>query len=299
MSAVDVLGRLGNVHKRYGDKVVLDGLTLEARRGELLALLGPNGAGKTTAINILLGLKRADSGDVTLFDGSPRDVASRRRIGVMLQKQEHPAELTLLELLRIVTSYYPNPYTPEEAMAITRTEELGNRRYGPLSGGLRRQVQFALAICGRPQLIFMDEPTAGLDVEAREVMWKTIRELTDRGTSFILTTHYLEEAEKLAQRVVMLADGKVVKSGSVNEMRALVPRKSISCFTSTDPEQIRAWPNIVEVEVTKEGQTNLVVLDAENTVRQLLAADPQLSDLEVSRAGLAEAFRAIVKGAQS
>ena len=206
MTSSHSLAALEGVHKRYGDQVALDGLDLEVHEGELLALLGPNGAGKTTAISILLGLKRPDAGSVRLLGGSPRDIANRRGVGVMLQQEQPMADMTLRELLDVVTSYYPNPYTPAEAIELTRTGDIAGKQYMRLSGGQQRRVQYALAICGRPALVFLDEPTAGLDVESREMQWETIRALLGRGTAIVLTTHYLEEAEELADRVVMLAE---------------------------------------------------------------------------------------------
>jgi ABC-2 type transport system ATP-binding protein len=297
MTSNGVLGKLEDVRKRYGDKIALDGLNLEVRDGEMLALLGPNGAGKSTAISILLGLKRADSGSVSLLGRSPRDIESRRQIGVILQQENLTGDLSPRELLDVVTSYYPDPYTPEQAMEITRTTELANRKYRHLSAGLQRQVQFALAICGRPKLLFLDEPTVGLDLESRETLWNTIRDLLAGGTAIILTTHYLEEAEALADRVMMLADGKTIASGTVDEVCALVPRKSISCLTTVDVAEIKGWKNVIEARVDEEERLNLVVNDAEDVARRLLAADGSLRELEVRRAGLVDAFRAITKGA--
>jgi ABC-2 type transport system ATP-binding protein len=216
---------------------------------------------------------------------------------VNLQQENLTGDLSPRELLDVVTSYYPDPYTPEQAMEITRTTELANRKYRHLSAGLQRQVQFALAICGRPKLLFLDEPTVGLDLESRETLWNTIRDLLAGGTAIILTTHYLEEAEALADRVMMLADGKTIASGTVDEVCALVPRKSISCLTTVDVAEIKGWKNVIEARVDEEERLNLVVNDAEDVARRLLAADGSLRELEVRRAGLVDAFRAITKGA--
>ena len=177
------------------------------RRGELLALLGPNGAGKSTAISLWLGLLEPDAGNAQLFGGSPLDVESRRRVGVMMQEVGLTPELRVRELVELTASYYPEPLGTNETLALTRIEALADRFYAKLSAGQKRQVQFALAICGRPPLLFLDEPTVGLDVEARETMWRTIRELLAQGCSIVLTTHYLEEAEALADRVAVLAAG--------------------------------------------------------------------------------------------
>ena len=285
----DCLAELSGVSKRFGKVVALDGLDLQVRRGELFALLGPNGAGKTTAISLLLGLQRPDAGTACLFGQSPLHVETRRQVGVMMQEAALAPELRVHEQIDLVASYYPNPMTPIAAMEMTHTEELADRPYGKLSGGQKRQVQFAIALCGRPKVLFLDEPTVGLDVQAREMMWTTLRRLVNEGSSIILTTHYLEEAEVLADRVAVLAKGRMIASGSVNEMRALVVRKHISCSTNLSIEQVRTWPEVESATRDHQG-LHITAGNAESVVRELLAADENLQDLEVRRAGLAEAF---------
>lgn len=296
--SIQSLAELSGVHKRYGKTVALDGLDLQVRDGELLAVLGPNGAGKTTAISLLLGLQQPDAGTATLFGKSPLNLDARRQIGVMMQEAILPAELRVREQIDLVGSYYPAPLTPVAAMEMTNTTALANRPYGKLSGGQKRQVQFAVAMCGRPRVLFLDEPTVGLDVQARKLMWETLRQLVEQGSSIVLTTHYLEEAEALADRVMVLAKGRVIASGTVNEIRAHVVRKQISCSTSMPLEQIRSWP---EVESASRDQLGLHVTanNAEVVVRRLLAADEDLHDLEVRRAGLAEAFTELTQEAMA
>ena len=290
------LARLCNVKKSYGATMALDGLDLEIGRGELLALLGPNGAGKSTAIALLLGLERPDSGDISLFGESPDSLAARRQTGIMMQEVTLPAELRVRELLDLTASYYAAPMTPEAAMAMTQTSALAERPYGKLSGGQKRQVQFAMAICGRPQLLFLDEPTVGLDIKARERMWRTIRELLRGGCSMVLTTHYLEEAEALADQVVVVAKGKVISSGSVNDMRSLVSRRRIECATATPIGTIEQWPE-VEAAVRSGDRIQITTAQAEIVVRRLLEHDASLSELEVRRAGLSEAFTELTQEA--
>jgi ABC-type multidrug transport system ATPase subunit len=197
-NATEPLAELRGAHKRYGRIEALRGLDLEVRRGELLALLGPNGAGKSTAIALWLGLVQPDAGAVRLLGGSPLEVDSRRGIGVMMQEAALTPELRVGELIDLASSYYPCPLPSPDALRLSRTDALASRPYAKLSGGQKRQVQFALAICGRPRLLFLDEPTVGLDVQAREAMWHTLRELVAEGCSIVLTTHYLEEAQALA-----------------------------------------------------------------------------------------------------
>jgi ABC-2 type transport system ATP-binding protein len=282
------LARLSGVEKRYGETVALNRLDLEVRDGELLAVLGPNGAGKTTAIALMLGLQRPDKGEALLFDRSPHDLAARRGVGVMMQEVMLPDALKVRELIAMTSAYYPSPLTLAETIALAGIEKIAQRPYAKLSGGQKRQAQFALAICGRPRLLFLDEPTTGLDVTARETMWATLRKLVADGTSIVLTTHYIEEAEALADRVVVLAKGRRVAEGTVEEMRAIVLRKRIDCVTTLALGAIGAWPGVTAV-TTEGGRVSITTTDAEATVR-LLMADPGLADLEVRRAGLSEAF---------
>jgi ABC-2 type transport system ATP-binding protein len=302
--------------KRYGATLALDGLDLEVRRGELLALLGPNGAGKTTAISLSLGLVEPDAGEITLMGGSPLAIENRLEVGMMLQEVNLAPALRPRELIELVASYYPRPMPMDEVLTLTGIEAFADKPYGKLSGGQKRRVQFAAAVCGNPRLLFLDEPTVGLDVEARESMWRTIRQLIDSGCSIVLTTHYLEEAEALADRVAVLVRGKLVALGSVEEMRALVSRKLIRCVTSLSADEIRAWPGVIEVvvegaaEVVAEGGVEggvegleeehslaITASEAEDVVRRLLAADGDLRKLDVRQASLAEAFAEITREA--
>jgi ABC-2 type transport system ATP-binding protein len=275
------IAELRGVSKRFGKIVALDGLDLQVAPGELLALLGPNGAGKTTAISILLGLLQPDSGQARLCD--------RRMVGVMMQELALSPELRAREHIDLIASYYPAPLAAAAAMEMTQTTALADRPYGKLSGGQKRQVQFAMAICGRPKLLFLDEPTVGLDVQARQMLWSTVRELVGQGTAIVLTTHYLEEAEALADRVAVLAKGRLIAQGTVGEIRAVVGRKRIRCASTLAAAQVEGWPGVDHVERERR-HLQITTANAEDIVRRLLAADAQLEELEVHRAGLAEAF---------
>ncbi len=284
------LAELSGVHKRYGSTVALDGLDLEVGRRELLAVLGPNGAGKTTAISLLLGLQPPDTGTARLFGQSPKALAARRQTGVMLQEASLAPELRVREQVDLVASYYPAPLAVDAVLEKIQIGALARRPYGKLSGGQKRQVQLAMAVVGQPRLLFLDEPTVGLDPQARELLWAAMRELVDQqGASIVLTTHYLEEAEALADRVVVLGKGKMIASGSVSEVRALVARQQITCVTSLTVEEIATWPGVEEVSRDPQG-LRVTTREAETVVRRLLAADPDLKRLEIRRAGLAEAF---------
>jgi len=285
----DCLAELSAVSKRFGKVVALDGLDLQVRPGELLAVLGPNGAGKSTAISLMLGLQTADAGSVRLFGDTPLNIATRRQIGVMMQEVTLAPELRVQEQISLVASYYPDPMSTDDAMRMTRTSPLASRPYGKLSNGQKRQVQFAMAVVGQPKLLFLDEPTVGLDIRAREMMWAMLRELVRGGSSIVLTTHYLEEAEALSDRVVVLAKGRTIASGTVNELRALVGRKHITCETSLATELVATWPGVQTV--TRDcGRLQITAGDADIVIRRLVSADANFHELEVRTAGLAEAF---------
>jgi ABC-2 type transport system ATP-binding protein len=287
---------LSSVKKRFGKTVALDGLDLQVRPGELFSVLGPNGAGKSTAISLLLGLLKPDAGAARLFGLSPFRIEPRRQVGVMMQEVTLAPELRVHEHIALVASYYPQPFTPAEAMELTNTTSLGSRPYGKLSAGQKRQAQFAMAVCGRPSLLFLDEPSVGLDVRARETMWAALRQLVRSGSSIVLTTHYLEEAESLSNRVAVLNKGRLIASGTVNEIRALVVRKHITCSTALTADQVAAWPDVESV--TRDQQRlQISTSNSEAVVRRLLAADSNLQELEVRRAGLAEAFTELTQEA--
>jgi len=290
------IARLDGAIKSYGRLTALDGADLQIRRGELLALLGPNGAGKTTAIALLLGLIRADSGKVELFGQDPQRIDARRRIGVMLQNAALPPTLRVNELLQLTASYYPSPRPLAETAELAGIGELLSRPYAKLSGGQQRSVQFALALCGRPELLFLDEPTVGMDIEIRQKLWAAIRQLIAEGCSVLLTTHYLEEAEALADRVCVMAHGRMIHEGTVEALRSRVSLKRIRCISALDVELVRSWKHVTDVRRDNE-RLHVTTAEAETVVRRLLDADAQLSELEVQRAGLAEAFTELTRDA--
>lgn len=295
MAEVSIAALLG-ASKRYGSLQALQPTDLAIRAGEVLALLGPNGAGKTTALGLLTGRLSPDGGRALLFGQDPREFAARRRIGVMLQEARLPETLTVAELISLQSGYYAMPRPLAQTLELAGLEDLAHRRYGRLSGGQQRRVQFALAICGRPRALFLDEPTTGLDIEARQALWAAIRTLVSEGAGVLLTTHYLEEAEALADRVTVLDRGRVAASGRMQDVRALVAQRRIGCFSALDVARIATWPGVRSATRGAGGpggdpaRIEILADDAEAVVRRLLAEDAALSDLEVRRAGLAEAF---------
>ncbi len=286
------LAELRAATRHYGALLALDAVDLQVRPGEVLAVLGANGAGKSTALGLLTGRLSPDGGDVRLFGADPREPAVRRQIGVMLQDVDLPDTLRVAEHVRLFSSYYPAPRPLEETLALAGVADLAKRPYGALSGGQKRRVQFALAICGHAPLLFVDEPTVGLDVESRRNFWAVLRQLRDDGAGIVLTTHYLEEADALADRIVLMAAGRVLAEGSPADIKARAAGKRLRARTTLDAHALARWPGVVSLQV-EQGVTELVTRDAEALLRRWLEADPGLADLEVRPLSLEEAFLSI------
>lgn len=295
-SAQAPVAELAGVRKAYAGATALEGLDLAVQPGKLLALLGPNGAGKSTAIGLWLGTLQADAGGVRLLGGAPADVHSRLGVGVMLQDVHLAAALTAREHIALTASYYREPLTVAQTLALAGIEAIADRRYSQLSGGQKRQVQFALAICGRPRLLFLDEPTVGMDTSAREALWRNLRQLLADGCAIVLTTHYLEEAEALADRVAVLAHGRLVADGSVAEVRARVGRKQIECESVLTVEQVRQWPGVHAARRTA-GRLQLECSNADVLIPRLYQADPALTSLSIQTAKLADALKQLTQEA--
>lgn len=256
-------------------------------------MLGSNGAGKTTAVRLLLGLSKPSGGMARIFGKDPRSRLSRTQIGAMLQVAKVPAMLTVREHLQLFSSYYPSPMSFREVIALAGLTGLENRKFGGLSGGQRQRVLFALAICGNPKLLFLDEPTVGLDVEARRSLWKVIREFVQRGAGVLLTTHYLEEADALSDRVVVIDRGRVIAEGTPAELKHRTSGRRIRCSSSISGDRIREMPGVLSV--SRDGDSVVILTgDAERTVCELLRLDPALSGLEVTGKGLDDAFLSLI-----
>ena len=288
------LATMSAVTHRYGDVVALDRLDLRIRQGEVLAVLGPNGAGKTTAIGLLLGSLQVQQGAVRVFGRDPGARPVRMRRGAMLQVSGLPDTLTVAENLELFSSYYPAPLPVSRLLAMAGLEELAARRYGRLSGGQKQRVMFALALAGDPELVFLDEPTTGLDVEARRSLWNEIQGLKKAGRTAVLTTHYLEEADALADRIAVIHQGRVVAEGTPSEIKSRTADRRIRCITGAGRDEVAALPGVARVEVS--GQ-HLEILTArpEDVLRTLLALDSDLRDLHVTGAGLEDAFLTLVR----
>jgi ABC-2 type transport system ATP-binding protein len=290
----EIVASLAGVTKRYGSTTALAGVSLDIARGGVVALLGPNGAGKTTAVKLLLGLATPTTGIATLFGGDPRDARSRRRSGAMLQVGKVPETLTVREHVDLFRAYYPQPAPGAQVMESAGLAGLEDRRFGELSGGQKQRVLFALALCGNPELLFLDEPTLGFDVEARRGFWTEIRRFVARGRTVLLTTHYLEEADALADRVVVIDHGAVVADGTPAEIKTRVAGRRIRCRTRLTLPALRVIPGVHSARGDLE-HVELFAAHAESVVRELLARDATLADLEVTGVGLEDAFLALTR----
>lgn len=289
-----IVANLEGVNKSYGDVRALESVNFGVRAGEVVALLGPNGAGKTTAVKLLLGLLQPNSGKVRVFGNDPTNPENRMRTGAMLQVGRVPETLRVREHIDLFSSYYQKPMPAAEVLAAAGLENLCDRRFGELSGGQKQRVLFALAICGDPDLLFLDEPTVGLDIEARRMLWDQIRQLVRRGKTVLLTTHYLQEADALADRVAVINKGEIIAEGTPAEIKAHTAGKCIRCITNLNLSVLRQIPGVTEVREDREA-VELHVAEAEPVLRVLLARDANLSGLEVTSAGLEEAFLALTQ----
>jgi len=288
------VARTRKLNKRYGPVPALQNLDFDLRSGELLALLGPNGAGKTTLVRVLLGLARPNSGSVSVFGADPRESEVSGRIGAMLQVGRVPETLRVREHIDLFSSYYAKPLPASEVLHLAGVEDIKNRFYGELSGGQKQRVLFAIAICGDPDLLFLDEPTVGLDVEARHLMWSQIRTLVARGKTVLLTTHYLHEADALADRILVLDRGTTVADGTPAEIKARTGGKRVRCVSRLPLGEVQAIPGVISAVADRDG-FELRVGAAEPVVRELLQRDSWLSGLEVNSAGLEEAFLSLTQ----
>jgi ABC-2 type transport system ATP-binding protein len=287
---VTPVARAVGVTRRFGSTVALAGVDLDVEPGTLTGLLGPNGAGKSTLISLLVGLRTPDSGTVELFGGSPQDAANRRSLGMTPQETGLPATLRVGEVLDFVSRHFADPLPSSELLGRFGLDGLAKRQTGGLSGGQKRRLAVALAFAGRPRLVALDEPTTGLDVEGRRALWDGIRSFHAEGGAVLLTSHYLDEIENLAERVVVLAGGRVVADGDVPQIRGLVALSTVSLRSAVPP------PLDGVVRCERDGDRwELHTADADALVRALVRADVPFRELQVRAASLEEAFLSITE----
>lgn len=290
MGNASAVVRLEQVTKRYGNVVALDGVDLEIRSGEFVALLGPNGAGKTTAISLMLGLREPTAGSVTLLGGRPASREVRVRCGVMLQDSGLPPMLRVDEVVGLFRAHYPRPRPAEEVLRLADLWTKRDRRVDALSGGERQRLNYAIAISGDPEVLFLDEPTVGMDVSARHAFYEQLRGLSRAGRTVVLTTHYLEEADRLAGRVVVIDRGRVIVDGTPAQIKALVPAKKVTMAAARSLSASDFSGLAVESLALNDGTASFLSNDAASVVASLVRRDVPLTDLEVTGAALEDAF---------
>lgn len=288
------------VTKTYGSVRAVDGLSLRLYPGETVALLGPNGAGKSTTLDLLLGLKHPDSGTVSLFGGAPRDAIVAGRVGAMLQSGGLMDEVTVEELVKLSCALHPKPYKAADVMARAGIAQIADRKVNKLSGGQSQRVRFALATAGDSDLIILDEPTTGMDVAARQAFWATMREQADQGRTVLFATHYLEEADAIADRVLVLHRGRLLADGTAAEIKAKAGARRVSFDVEgeIDEAALRALPFLTSIDVS--GQTvRIQSSDADATVHALYGLGVYPRNLEVAGLGLEQAFVAITEAEEA
>ncbi len=302
MSASATVAAAIGVSKSFGGQLALDHVSLEVTAGEAVGLLGPNGAGKTTLISLLTGLRRADAGRVTLLGGMPTDPVSRLGLGVTPQATAVPASLRVREIVALVSAHFPDARPCPGLLEEFGLTEVADRQSGGLSGGQQRRLLVALALVGRPRIVLLDEPTTGLDVEARETLWAALHRFRAGGGTMVITSHYLAEIEALASRVVVMDRGRIIADGTVAQIRRHVELRHISLVTSATVAVLSTLPGVVSVEApvtqsSADGVTRIATRDADAAVRALIRADIPFANLEVHGATLEEAFLALTAAA--
>ncbi|MGW0531768.1 ABC transporter ATP-binding protein [Streptomyces sp. NPDC003032] len=299
------------VTKSYGGVRAVDGLTLDLRPGETVALLGPNGAGKSTTLDLLLGLRRADSGTVRVFGTSPREAITAGRVGAMLQSGGLMGEVTVRELVRLACDLHPRPRRIGDVLAHAGITEIADRKVDKLSGGQEQRVRFALATAGANDLIVLDEPTTGMDVTARQAFWATMREQADQGRAVLFATHYLEEADAIADRVLVLHRGRLLADGTAAEIKAKAGARKVSFELAETGAETGAQtdaaltgrlrellPFVTALDIS--GHTvRLQSTDADATVHALYGLGVYPRNLEVAGLGLEQAFVAITEAEEA
>jgi ABC-2 type transport system ATP-binding protein len=284
---------LSGLRKHYGEVRAVDGVDLVIAPGEVVALLGPNGAGKSTTVDMLLGLSNPDAGEARIFGQTPHDAVASGTVGAMLQEGSLLEDATVGETVAMIASLHRRPMPVAEALRRAGVEDLAGRRCTKLSGGQKQRVRFAVALVCDPHLLVLDEPTSAMDVGTRREFWQSMKEFTDAGKTVLFATHYLDEAEEFADRVVLMRGGLVIADGSVAEVRSAVSGRTLTAQVpgATVPAML-ALPGVRKADVRAQ-RTALDCEDSDAALRALLAGYPQAHDIEIRALGLEEAFLAL------
>ncbi len=284
-----------NVSKRYGNLQAVDGLTLELRHGETVALLGPNGAGKSTSLDMLLALRKPSAGRITMFGSDPYHAVKSGRVGAMLQSGGLMPEVTVRELVTLITNVHPNPEPVEVTLKRAGVAQFADQRVDRLSGGQTQRVRFALAICGKSELIVLDEPTTAMDVETRRTFWASMKEEVAQGRTLLFATHYLEEADQAADRILVINRGRLLADGTPAEIKSRAGAKRVSFrLDKVDEPFLLGLPGLVNLEV-RHDIVQIQSSDSDATLYAVLDAGYRPSEIEVQSLGLEQAFIAITE----
>jgi ABC-2 type transport system ATP-binding protein len=295
--------QLSGLRKRFGPLAAVDGIDITIRAGEVVALLGPNGAGKSTTIDLALGLATPTAGTVTLFGADPREAITAGRVGAMLQGGALLPDMTVAGAVALVASVHKHPLTVAEALERARCTEIGKQRVSKLSGGQMQRARFAIAVVSNPDLLILDEPTAAMDVEARRVFWQSMQEFTAEGRTVVFSTHYLEEADNYADRIIMLNAGRIVADGTPTEVKSIVSGRRIRArfdfeWTPEVAAELASLPGVTSVG-HRGGQLTIVSDDSDAALRALLSEYLDVHDVEVTAHTMDDAFLALTQATQS
>ena len=296
--------QLTDLHKSFGDVTAVDGVDLTISPGEVVALLGPNGAGKTTTIDMILGLSRPTSGDARVFGMSPRQAVDRGLVAAVMQTAGLLPEITVRETVQLTASLFSHRIDAEEAMRRAGVTDFASRIVKKCSGGQQQRLRFAMALVSDPALLILDEPTTGMDVEGRRSFWEAIHADAERGRTIVFATHYLEEADAFADRIVLMRHGRIIADGTAAEIRASVSGRSLRATLTCTPEQLhsaltdlQARGRIHDVEIL--GSTLTLSSTDTDSVAALLLSEHLAKDLEITSRGLEDAFMVLTSSSAS
>lgn len=291
---------VSNVTKHFQQKTAVNNISFSIEKGEIAAILGPNGAGKTTVISMILGLLKPSEGDIKLFNRVPNDQQVREKMGAMLQDVSVMPGLKVNEILELFRSYYPHPLSMKELVALTAlTKDDLKTRAEKLSGGQKRRLSFALALAGNPELLIFDEPTVGMDTSSRHRFWQTIHGLADQGKTIIFSTHYLQEADDAAQRILFFADGRLVADDSPIQIRSRIQKQSVSFTLHSDEslERLSRHPEVEQV-IQKHKRTIIHTSNTDKVLALIFQENIHARDIQVEQGTLDEAFRQLADGSR-
>lgn len=282
--------------KTINKKTILKQVSLNVNKGEIIALVGPNGAGKTTLINCLIGLIRPTTGEINLFGAKPLNKKNKLKLGVMQQENTTLENVKVKELLTLFRSFYPNPLSLEELLDITGLSEQQNTYTTKLSGGQKRRLTFGLSIIGNPELLFLDEPTTGMDVTSRKIFWEKMNTLKVQGKTIILTTHYLEEIEKVATRILLMKQGEIVHDGTLESIQAEMLQNKVSFQLVDDHDEAKLGdlPYVLSIE-KKENNVTLYTANSDETLIELFTTEIKFKNLLIIPGNLETVFNTLVE----